>query len=146
MIAKDIEKKWQEAWEKGLCFNVKEYDKQKPKCYVLEMFPYPSGKIHVGHLRNYTIGDVIARHKRSQGFNVLYPFGWDAFGLPAENAAIKEKVHPAVWTYQNIEYMKQQLKKIGLSYDWSREFATCDPEYYKHEQKFFIELFKRGVA
>jgi len=146
MIAKDIEKKWQEAWEKGLCFNVKEYDKQKPKYYVLEMFPYPSGKIHVGHLRNYTIGDVIARHKRSQGFNVLYPFGWDAFGLPAENAAIKEKVHPAVWTYQNIEYMKQQLKKIGLSYDWSREFATCDPEYYKHEQKFFIELFKRGVA
>lgn len=118
----------------------------QPKYYVLEMFPYPSGKIHMGHLRNYSIGDVVARFFKSFGYNVLHPMGWDAFGLPAENAAIKNKSHPAKWTYENIDFMRNQLKSIGLSYDWGREVATCAPEYYKHEQKMFLDFLKAGLA
>ncbi len=121
-------------------------DENKKKFYVLEMFPYPSGKIHMGHVRNYTLGDVVARYKKMKGYNVLHPMGWDAFGLPAENAALTEKKHPESWTYQNINTMKEQLLKMGLSLDWEREIATCHPEYYKHEQKFFIDMFKAGLA
>lgn len=140
-----IAEKWQKIWaEKGI--HRAEIDRSKEKYYVLEMFPYPSGKVHAGHLRNYTIGDVIARFKRAQGFNVLYPMGWDAFGLPAENAAIAHNTHPAKWTYANITNMRSQLKALGLSYDWSRELATCDPDYYKHEQQFFLELLHKGLA
>jgi len=142
---KEIEKKWQILWEKFEIFKVKT-DPSKPKYYVLEMFPYPSGRIHMGHVRNYTLGDIIARVKRMKGYNVLHPMGWDAFGLPAENAALKHGIHPAKWTYSNISYMKDQLKKLGFSYDWSREIATCDPEYYVHEQKFFIEMLEKGLA
>ncbi len=142
---KEIEKKWQRLWEENGVFHV-ERDPSKPKYYVLEMFPYPSGRIHMGHVRNYTLGDILARVKRMKGYNVLHPMGWDAFGLPAENAAIKHGTHPAKWTYSNIDYMKNQLKKLGFSYDWRREFATCDPEYYKHEQKFFIEMYEKGLA
>ena len=141
----EIEKKWQNLWEKQNVFKVKR-DPSKPKYYVLEMFPYPSGRIHMGHVRNYTLGDILARVKRMKGYNVLHPMGWDAFGLPAENAALKHGVHPAKWTYSNIDYMRDQLKKLGFSYDWSREFATSDPEYYKHEQRFFIEMYERGLA
>ncbi len=140
-----IEKKWQEKWEKSKLFKV-EIDKNKEKYYLLEMFPYPSGRIHMGHVRNYTIGDVVARFKRMKGKNVLHPMGWDAFGLPAENAAIQNNSHPAQWTYSNIAYMKDQLKKLGFSYDWDREFATCDPEYYKWEQLIFIKMFEKGLA
>ena len=145
MNTKEIEAKWQQIWSDSGAF-VAENNSDKPKYYVLEMFPYPSGKFHVGHLRNYSIGDVIARFFRSSGYNVLHPMGWDAFGLPAENAAIASSSHPGDWTYANIETMKRQLKPIGLSYDWSREVASCDPEYYKHEQKFFIDLVKQGLA
>ena len=141
----DIEEKWQENWEQSSLFCVDENSK-KPKYYILEMFPYPSGKIHMGHVRNYTIGDVSARYKRSRGFNVLHPMGWDAFGMPAENAAIKNKIHPREWTYKNIESMKKQLMRMGLSYDWSREIKTCDKDYFVHEQKFFLELYKEGLA
>lgn len=141
----DIEKKWQQRWEKDGAYLATEDDTRK-KYYVLEMFPYPSGRIHMGHVRNYSIGDVIARYKKSQGFNVLHPIGWDAFGLPAENAAIKNGVHPAKWTYQNIDQMKQQLKRLGFSYDWGRELATCDPEYYKWEQWFFTKLYEHGLV
>ena len=141
----DIEEKWQENWEQSSLFCVDENSK-KPKYYILEMFPYPSGKIHMGHVRNYTIGDVSARYKRSRGFNVLHPMGWDAFGMPAENAAIKNKIHPREWTYKNIESMKKQLMRMGLSYDWSREIKTCDNDYFVHEQKFFLELYKEGLA
>ncbi len=140
-----IEPKWQKLWEEKKIFEVKT-DLTLPKYYVLVMFPYPSGKIHMGHVRNYTLGDILARLKRMKGYNVLHPMGWDAFGLPAENAALKHGIHPAKWTYYNIEYMKNQLKKLGFSYDWSREFATCDPEYYKHEQRFFIEMYEKGLA
>ena len=140
-----IEEKWQKIWEEKKVFKVKS-DPSKPKYYVLEMFPYPSGRIHMGHVRNYTLGDIIARVKRMKGYNVLHPMGWDAFGLPAENAALKQGIHPAKWTYSNIDYMRNQLKKLGFSYDWDREFATCDPEYYKFEQRFFIEMFERGLA
>ena len=140
-----VEKKWQKIWSDKKVFKTKK-DQDKKKFYVLEMFPYPSGKIHMGHVRNYTLGDVVARYKKMKGFNVLHPMGWDAFGLPAENAALTEKKHPENWTYQNIKTMKDQLLQMGLSLDWDREIATCHPEYYKHEQKFFIDMFKAGLA
>ncbi len=145
MNTKEIELKWQNAWSKADAF-VAAIDPNKAKCYVLEMFPYPSGKFHVGHLRNYSIGDVIARFFRAKGYNLLHPMGFDAFGLPAENAAIANSSHPSNWTYSNIDAMKKQLKPIGISYDWTREIASCDPEYYKHEQKFFIDLLQKGLA
>jgi len=140
-----VEKKWQDLWSREKVFQSLR-DENKKKFYVLEMFPYPSGKIHMGHVRNYTLGDVLARYKKMKGYNVLHPMGWDAFGLPAENAALTEKKHPESWTYQNINTMKEQLLKMGLSLDWEREIATCHPEYYKHEQKFFIDMFKAGLA
>ena len=140
-----IEEKWQKKWEDEKAFKVTE-DPQKKKYYLLEMFPYPSGKIHIGHVRNYTIGDVVARYKRMKGFNVLHPMGWDAFGLPAENAAIEHKIHPAKWTNENINHMKKQLKRMGFSYDWDREISTCDPKYYRWEQLFFIWMYEKGLA
>jgi leucyl-tRNA synthetase len=140
-----IESKWQAYWESNGLFKVKE-NPDKEKYYLLEMFPYPSGKIHMGHVRNYTIGDVVARYKRMSGFNVLHPMGWDAFGMPAENAAIANKTHPAKWTYANIDAMRAQLKQLGFSYDWDREIATCRPEYYRWEQWLFLKMFKNGMA
>ena len=142
---KETEAKWQRTWTEKRCFNVTE-DASRPKYYVLEMFPYPSGRIHMGHVRNYTLGDVVARYKKARGFNVLHPMGWDAFGLPAENAAIENKVHPAKWTYENIASMRSQLQGMGLSYDWEREIATCHPDYYRHEQKMFLDFHKAGLA
>lgn len=139
------EKHWQKAWEDGEIFRASD-DRSKPKCYVLEMFPYPSGRIHMGHVRNYAMGDVFARFKRAKGFNVLHPMGWDAFGMPAENAAIERKTHPATWTYANIDTMKTQLRSMGLSLDWSRELATCSPDYYAQQQKLFLDLLKTGLA
>jgi leucyl-tRNA synthetase len=141
----EIEAKWQRIWEERKLFRVAE-DAARPKFYCLEMFPYPSGRIHMGHVRVYAIGDLLARYKRMRGFNVLHPMGWDAFGLPAENAAIEHGVHPAIWTYENIDYMRAQLKKMGLSYDWDREIATCEPSYYKWEQLVFIKMLERGLA
>ena len=125
-----IEKKWQKRWADAEVFKVEE-NKDKEKFYVLEMFPYPSGKLHMGHVRNYSIGDVIARQKHMAGYNVLHPMGWDAFGLPAENAAIKNQAEPSAWTWANVDEMRTQLKTLGLSYDWGREVATCHPDYYK---------------
>ena len=143
--ASGIEKKWQSRWDEAGCFSAS-IDSGKPKYYVLEMFPYPSGRIHIGHVRNYTLGDVVARVKRAKGFNVLHPMGWDAFGLPAENAAMERGVHPAKWTKENIAAMREQLKGMGLSYDWSREFATCDSSYYRFEQKMFLDFMEKGLA
>ncbi|WP_075997656.1 leucine--tRNA ligase [Salaquimonas pukyongi] len=139
------EPKWQKAWNEAGLFETRN-DDPRPKYYVLEMFPYPSGRIHMGHVRNYAMGDVVARYKRAKGFNVLHPMGWDAFGLPAENAARDNKVNPRDWTYANIETMKGQLKTMGLSLDWSREFATCDPVYYRHQQKLFLDFWKAGLV
>ena len=141
----EIEERWQDRWERQGLFKVGE-DPAKKKYYLLEMFPYPSGKIHMGHVRNYTIGDVVARYKRMQGFNVLHPMGWDAFGMPAENAAIEHGIHPARWTNDNIAFMKKQLKRMGFSYDWDREISTCEPEYYRWEQMFFLWMLEKGLA
>ena len=142
---KEIEKKWQKYWEENDCFHTEE-DESKKKYYCLEMFPYPSGKLHMGHVRNYSIGDVVARFKKMDGYNVLHPMGWDCFGLPAENAAIKHGIHPNIWTWDNIKEMRLQLKELGLSYDWKREVATCHPDYYKWMQWIFIQFYKRGLA
>ncbi len=144
-VPSQVEEKWQAVWEQQKSFKVTE-DKNRQKYYLLEMFPYPSGRIHMGHVRNYSIGDVVARFKRMKGFNVLHPMGWDAFGMPAENAAIQNKSHPAAWTYENIDYMRGQLKRMGLSYDWDRELATCDVEYYQWEQQIFLQMYERGMA
>ena len=141
----ELEKKWQTIWEDRGVFKVTE-DPDKKKYYLLEMFPYPSGRIHIGHVRNYTIGDVVARYKRMNGYNVLHPMGWDSFGMPAENAAIEHGIHPATWTNENIAYMKKQLKEMGFSYDWDRELSTCEPEYYRWEQLFFLWMYAKGLA
>ncbi len=142
---RETEAKWQAEWQRRGSFVAVERP-DRPKYYVLEMFPYPSGRLHIGHVRNYTLGDVVARFKRAEGFNVLHPMGWDAFGLPAENAAIANKVHPATWTYENIKVMGEQLRVMGLAYDWTREIATCAPGYYRHEQKMFLDFLKAGLA
>jgi leucyl-tRNA synthetase len=142
---KESEPKWRKVWDERALFRTDNAD-QRPKYYVLEMFPYPSGRIHMGHVRNYTMGDVVARYKRAQGFNVLHPMGWDAFGMPAENAAMANKVHPREWTYANIATMRDQLKSMGLSLDWSREIATCDPSYYRHQQRMFLDFLKAGLV
>ena len=142
---KTVESKWQKFWDQNNFFKVKT-NKNLKKFYCLEMFPYPSGKIHMGHVRNYTIGDILARYKSLQGFNVLHPMGWDSFGMPAENAARQNNLDPQTWTETNIENMKYQLKKLGLSIDWGREISTCSPDYYKHQQKFFLELYDKGLV
>ncbi len=140
---REAEPRWQKVWDQRGIFTTLNED-PRPKYYVLEMFPYPSGRIHMGHVRNYTMGDVVARYMRAKGFNVLHPMGWDAFGMPAENAAMANKVHPKTWTYDNIAAMKKQLKSMGLSLDWSREIATCDPAYYRHQQKLFLDFWQAG--
>jgi len=143
--AKEAEPKWQKIWNERDLFRTRN-DDPRPSYYVLEMFPYPSGRIHMGHVRNYAMGDVVARYKRAKGFNVLHPMGWDAFGMPAENAAMQNKVHPKEWTYANIATMRAQLQSMGLSLDWSREIATCDPAYYKHQQRMFLDFLKAGLV
>ncbi|HYD33250.1 MAG TPA: class I tRNA ligase family protein, partial [Methylophilaceae bacterium] len=142
---RDIEEAAQQYWDQEKAFEAKP-DSAKPKYYCLSMFPYPSGKLHMGHVRNYTIGDVLSRYHHMRGYNVLQPMGWDAFGLPAENAAIQNKVPPAKWTYDNIAYMKKQLKSLGFAIDWSRELATCQPEYYKWNQWLFVRMLEKGIA
>src|SRR6266542_1676289 len=141
----EAEARWQKVWDEQGIFATRN-DDPRQKYYVLEMFPYPSGHIHMGHVRNYTLGDVVARFKRAQGFNVLHPMGWDAFGLPAENAAMQRGVHPGAWTRENIATMRRQLKRMGLSYDWTRESATCDPRYYRHEQTMFLDFLDAGLV
>ena len=136
---KETESKWQKIWDDAGTFEVTE-DPSREKCYVLAMLPYPSGRIHMGHVRNYSLSDVVARYKKMKGYNVLNPMGWDALGLPAENAALERNVHPGTWTYKNIAEMKAQLLSMGLAIDWSREVATCHPQYYKHEQKMFLDI------
>ncbi|MEL7302160.1 MAG: class I tRNA ligase family protein, partial [Pseudomonadota bacterium] len=143
--APEREPHWQSVWAERDTFAT-QTDPSKPKCYVLEMFPYPSGRIHIGHARNYAMGDVLARYKRAKGFNVLHPMGWDAFGMPAENAAMQNQTHPGTWTYANIDTMRSQLKSLGLAIDWSREFATCDVDYYKHQQAQFLDFLEKGIA
>src|SRR5713101_4544350 len=142
---RDSEAKWQRRWGEQRLFEVAA-EPGRPKYYVLEMYPYPSGNLDVGHVRNYTIGDLVARYRRAQGFNVLHPMGWDAFGLPAENAAMAENIHPAVWTNENIRMMRAQLERMGFAYDWSREVATCHPDYYRHEQKMFLDFLAADLA
>ena len=142
---RESEPKWQKIWADHAVFATPNED-SRPRYYVLEMFPYPSGRIHMGHVRNYAMGDVVARYKRARGFNVLHPMGWDAFGLPAENAAVQNKTHPAIWTYANIDVMRGQLKSMGLSIDWSREVATCDVSYYGHQQKLFLDFLAAGLV
>ena len=141
----EIEPGWQEIWDRAEVFRA-ERQPGKPKYYILEMFPYPSGRIHMGHVRNYTMGDVIARYRKAKGFNILHPMGWDAFGMPAENAAMEKGVHPGEWTRKNIADMRDQLKPLGLSIDWSRELATCDPEYYGQQQAMFIDMMEKGLV
>lgn len=143
--AREVEPRWQRLWDERKIFATRN-DAPGPKYYVLEMFPYPSGRIHMGHVRNYTMGDVVARYRRAKGYNVLHPMGWDAFGMPAENAAMANKIHPKAWTYDNIATMKKQLQSMGLSLDWAREFATCDPTYYKHQQRMFLDFLKAGLV
>src|SRR6059058_1714370 len=143
--AAEADRRWQARWDEAQCFRA-DSDSNKPKAYVLEMFPYPSGRIHMGHVRNYTMGDVLARFRRMQGMEVLHPMGWDAFGMPAENAAMERKVHPGEWTRHNIDVMREQLKRLGFALDWSREFATCDPAYYGQEQALFLDLFEAGLV
>src|SRR5580765_7460248 len=142
---KETEPKWRQAWTDADAFRAQMRPGQ-PKYYVLEMFPYPSGRLHMGHVRNYSLGDVIARFKRARGFSVLHPMGWDAFGLPAENAAMERGVDPKAWTYENIDRMRAELKELGLSIDWSREFATCDVGYYAKQQSLFLDLYARGLV
>ena len=143
----EAEPRWQRAWAERGCFRVADVPTDnKPKYYVLEMFPYPSGQIHMGHVRNYTLGDVVARYKRARGFSVMHPMGWDAFGLPAENAARERNIHPAKWTRENIAAMRAELQRMGLSLEWEREFATCDPEYYGHQQKLFLDFLRAGLV
>src|SRR5215469_16150513 len=142
---REAEAKWQKIWEQRAIFATRN-DDSRPKYYVLEMFPYPSGRIHMGHVRNYAMGDVVARYRRARGFNVLHPMGWDAFGMPAENAAMQNNTHPRTWTYANIAAMRAQLQSMGLSLDWSREIATCDPSYYKHQQKLFLDFLAAGLV
>ena len=142
---RESEPKWQKIWAEREVFATPN-DDSRPRYYVLEMFPYPSGRIHMGHVRNYAMGDVVARYKRARGFNVLHPMGWDAFGMPAENAAMQNKTHPAKWTYANIDAMRAQLKSMGLSLDWAREIATCDVSYYGHQQKLFLDFLAAGLV
>jgi leucyl-tRNA synthetase len=142
---REVEPRWQKHWTENKVFET-DNDDPRDKYYVLEMFPYPSGRIHMGHVRNYAMGDVVARYKRARGFNVLHPMGWDAFGMPAENAAMKNKIHPKTWTYENIASMRSQLKSMGLSLDWSREFATCDVEYYQRQQHLFLDMMEKGLV
>ena len=144
---REAEPRWQRVWAERGCFRVADVPADgKPKYYVLEMFPYPSGKIHMGHVRNYTLGDVVARYKRARGFAVMHPMGWDAFGLPAENAARERGIHPAKWTRENIAAMRAELQRMGLSLEWEREFATCDPDYYGHQQKLFLDFLRAGLV
>ncbi|MGH7837434.1 MAG: class I tRNA ligase family protein, partial [Candidatus Binataceae bacterium] len=141
-----IEQKWQQRWEAEGAFDAEDGDASRPKYYFLEMLPYPSGTMHMGHMRNYTIGDAMARYKRMRGFNVLHPMGWDAFGLPAENAAIKHGIHPRQWTLANINEFRHALRRFGFSYDWRREISTCEPEYYRWNQWFFLRMLERDLA